>query len=162
MFCCSGDVDVVRYGCFHDTRGKFSDGLSCICLCAGGVFRADNLCGWCGFAGGWGMLGAGVGCGMHGKGAKTGLESRGGVWVVWFIVLCARSDSRGVFGAICAVAGFGGGSMGCRFWRCGHRLGALSGRGGWRCVDWILCGNLGWSDGSLLIWGGVEGYNNTK
>ena len=58
------------------------------------------------------MWGAGVWRGMHGKGAKTGLGLRGGVLVVWFIVLCARSDSRGVFGAICAVALFGGGVRG--------------------------------------------------
>ena len=46
--------------------------------------------------------------GMHGKVAGTGLESRGGGWVVWFIVLRVRSDSRGVFGAFGGWAAFDG------------------------------------------------------
>ena len=60
--------------------------------------------------------------GMHGKVAGTGLESRGGGWVVWFIVLRVRSDSRGVFGAFggwaafdgCRLVGLWGMMWGCR------------------------------------------------
>ena len=37
---------------------------------------------------------------MRGIGAKTGLGARGGWWYVWFIVLWARMDCRGVFGGV--------------------------------------------------------------
>ena len=43
---------------------------------------------------------------MRGIGAKTGLGARAWWWYVWFIVLGARMDCRGVFGG---VAGLGGG-----------------------------------------------------
>lgn len=101
-----------------------------------GFFRADNQCGGVVCWGMRGICGVGGSGGMDGKGARMGLGSRGGGWVVWFIVLMARSDSRGVFGAFGAWVGFGG----CRLavlWEV-----MLGYRDAFACGDFVLKSGL--------------------